>query len=467
LLTAAALALLLSGSSPPSVEDPEYPLGKLRFPSLTAPGPRLLLTDLRYRVSQEGRTAQSLEVRVRLGRFAFLGGEVSGERRGIFFDTQRIEMGLSEEEGSYQVEAGYRAPRLLVRARGERRPPELGEGWLLDGGLALRLSPDLEILFRWREDTEPDAPFAAGPSTRVVRESGAGFLYQRGTSLDLAVAAARSTVQTAGGFELTRDALGGAAAYFRSPLELTAELGYERTGGRLPRREGLSRVDAQGRLGSHWLWQGSAGGRWERGVKLFEQEISTGLTFFGRRYRFAREGEAAARALALARRANAYGYNERRAYDLPGRRALRERLALSPRRDELAPDIDGLYRAQVAERNVAQAGLEIVLDSDDLAGRNGQTYHLFLAVPWRPALPFTRREESVDFLRLDYFHREDRFPGPGLVAVRKELSLELSLNREMSLVFRLEDADRTPLELATLAGRPRRYELAYVYAFGR
>lgn len=461
LLTPALLALL------GVVEEPDYPLGKLRFPSLTAPGPPLLLTHFRYRVSQDSRTAQSLQVRVRLGRFAFLGGEVTGERRGVFFDTQRLSIGLSEEDGAYEVEGGYRAPRFLVGARGERRPPEAGEGWQVEGRAALRLSSDLELLVGWLEDTDRARPLPPGPAARVVRQGSVGFLYQHGTRLDLAATAERSTFRTAGGLELPRDVFRAETTYFHSSAELSAELGYERTGGRLPRREGVARVEAMLQTGSHLVSHAGVRGRWEAGLKLFEHKISAGVTFFGRRYHFARAGEAAARTLELARRANAYGYNERRVYDLDGRRALRERLALAGRREELAADIDALYHAQVAERNVAQAGFEIELDSDDVRGRTGRAIHAFLAVPWRPSWPFTRREDSVDFVRVDFLHREDRFFGPDLVVVGQEVRVELALNREMSLVFRVEDPGRTPLEIATLESRPRRYELSYVYAFAR
>jgi hypothetical protein len=459
-LTAAALALLLPA------EEPQYPLGGLRFPSLTAPGPPLVLSDLRYRVSQDSRTVQSLELRVRLGRFAFLGGEVSGERRGVFFDTQRLSLGLSEEEGGYELEAGYRASRFLLRARGEKGTPAAGEGWVVDALTALRLSPDLEVVVSWLEDTEPGASLVP-LSTRVIREGSAGLLYQRGTRLDLAATAARSTVRTAAGFELSRSAVRGGATLLASPVELSGEAGYARTGGRLPQQEGLARLGGLVQLGDHLVSHAEASGRWEPGVKLFEHQTSVGLTFYGRRYRFPRGGEAAERTLGLARRAQALGYNERRSHDLDGRRALRERLALSPAREQLADDIDALYRAQVAERNVAQAGFEVLFDSDDVAGRSGRAFHAFLALPWPPAWPFTRREQSVEFLRVDFFRREDRFAGPELVSKEQQVRFELALNREMSLVFVVEEPGRLPFEVATLTGRPRRYELEYVYAFGR
>jgi hypothetical protein len=85
-------------------EEPEYPLGKLRRPPVAEAASPFRLVDLRYSFTDDGRTISSFETRVRVGGSMFVGGEVTGDRRGLFLDTQRIELGVSEENGSYEIE---------------------------------------------------------------------------------------------------------------------------------------------------------------------------------------------------------------------------------------------------------------------------------------------------------------------------------------------------------------------------
>jgi hypothetical protein len=201
-------------------------------------------------------------------------------------------------------------------------------------------------------------------------------------------------------------------------------------------------------------------------VKRFEEDIRAGLTFFGRPHRFAREGETAARLLGLTRDAFALGLNERRVYDVDGLRALRERVALSPAREELVEGIESLYRAQVAERNVAQAGFEIVHHSDDIDGVVETTYRGFLGVPWRPRWPFGTGGSVVDFFRFDYAHLRRRYV-PGLATTSHLLSVEVALNRETSVRLRWLEPGSTATEIAKLIDPPRRVDFEVVYAFGR
>lgn len=459
-MNAAALTWLLA--SP--VEGPEYPLGKLRFPSLTEPARPLRLTDLRYRVADAGSTLQSFEVRLKLGDFAFLGGEVRHERRGVFFDTQRLEIGLTEEEGRYTVQGTYRAPRLIFRARAERRPGTDGGSWVLDGQWALRWTSDLELLFGWLEDSARNS--STPLPTRPLRRVSVGVLYQRENHFELSGKAARSRVRTEGGLEFYRHRASAAWIWHRSRLELESTFAYEKTSGRLAREQGSASVAASVQIGSDLVARVSTSHRWEPGVKRFQGGFLGGLTFYGRRHRFARGSEAAPRTLDLARRAYRLGYNERRVYDLDGLRAFRERLSLSPRREELADALDDLYRAQVRERNVPQAGFEVARQKEDVLGVDSMIYRVFLAFPWRPAWPFRRSASSVEFLRVDYGLRERRFR-PGLRAVSRQLLFTVALNREMSLRLRWEDPGPTPTEIAKLIERARVVELEYVYAFGR
>ena len=441
--------------------DPEYPLGKLRFPSLTQPARPFRLVDLRYRLSQEDDTFQSFEARLKLGTFAFLGGEVSGERRGLFFDTQRLELGLTEEEGRYVVEGAYRAPRLLLRARAER-PPD--DAWMLDSLWALRLNSDVELLIGYGQDTGPSP--TRPRTTRPIRRGSVGFVYQRGSHLELSSEASSAHVHTEGGIELTRNRIDVTATLFRSELELRSQFGYEDVTGRTAREQGFGAVSLDIRLGSHFLVHAGTANRWEPGVKMFEEELGAGISFFGRRHHFAREGETPSRTLALARSAFSRGMNERRVYDRDALRAMRERLSLSPGREELASEIDALYRAQVRERNVAQAGLEIIRHTNDVEGLEEMIYRSFIAVPWRPRWPFTTSENAVDFLIAKYSYVVKRYVSE-LRTSSHEMTVEVALNREVSLLLRWLEPCSTPTEIALLVDPPRRIDLEVIYAFGR
>jgi hypothetical protein len=460
ILTAASLALLLASS------DPDYPLGKLRFPSLTQPADPVLLTDLRYGFSQDGSTVQRFEARVRLRAFAFLAGEVISQRRGVFFSSQRIDIGLTEDRGRHVIEGGYRAPKWLVRARAERRPPPTPSnedaGWVIDTRWALRLDPDLELLFEFLEDTDS----SAGLPTRPLRRGALGFLYQRGNHLEFLANVSRSRVRTDGGIESDRHGVQAAAIFYRTGLQLESAFVYSHSTGRLASSEGLGAVALSAELGRHFVARASTTNRWEPGVKRFEQDSRVGVTFFGRRHHFFRGGDVGRRVLALTRRAYELGYNERRVYNVEGLLALRERLALSPMREELAADLDELYRAEVRERNVPQAGFEIARRTNDIEGVQSWTYRLFAGIPWRVDWPFGRNEDSVNFIRVEYTHQELDF-SPGFRSLARELEIEVALNREMIALFRWSKPARTPTDIALLRPRSSRIELEYTYAFGR
>jgi hypothetical protein len=466
ILAAASLALLLASS------DPEYPLGKLRFPSLTNPADPVMLTDFRYRFSENGSTVQRFEARVRLKAFAFLSGEVISQRRGVFFSTQRIDIGLTERRGRYVIEGGYRAARWLVRARAERRPPvalssdatpsQEDASWVIDTRWAIRFNSDFELLFDLLEDTNSSASLP----TRPLRRGALGFLYQRGNHLEILANASRSRVRTEGGIENDRNAVDAAAIFYRSGFQLDSTFAYFESTGRLAASEGFGAINLSAELGRYFVARASAANRWEPGVKRFEQDSRVGITFFGRRHHFFRGGEVGRRVLALTRRAYQLGYNERRVYNVDALLALRERLALSTMREELAADLDELYRAEVRERNVPQGGFEIARRVNNIDGVRSWTYRVFAGIPWRVDWPFGRDEDSVNFIRVEYTHEELDF-SPDFRSRARELEIEVALNREMNASFRWTEPARTPTDIALLRPQRNRIELAYTYAFGR
>jgi hypothetical protein len=468
-----ALPLWLSLAAAGS-EDPAYPLGRLRLPPMTEAAAPFRLVDLRYSFDDQGSTVSSFETRVRVGASSYLGGEVTGARRGLFFDTQRVELGVTEQNGLYQLETSVRAPRFLVGARAIQRH----DAWKLLGDGDLRLSNDLEIVLGYAQDLdrsryqppvatlpttgEPPAP----PAARELGAASVGFFYQHGGELEVRGDARLARVRTEASFDIDRTSYRLGSVWNRSPVELETEVTYERTTERLPSEHLSVVLEADARLSSHFVAHASTRQDWEPGVLRFEDEYGLGATFYGRRYRFARSSDAAEDVLAIQRRANALGYNERRVYDVEGLRRFRERLGISRARGDLKDALDDLYRAEVRDRNVAQLGFETRFGSDAIAGVESRSYRAFVGIPYRMALPFSRNEDAVELVTMEMILREDRY-SPGILATSRTVFVRLSLNREMELRFRWERPGIPPLELAREESGPSRFTVSYEYAFGR
>jgi hypothetical protein len=446
-------ALLAAG------DDPEYPLGRLRLPPIAEAASPFRLVDLGYAFARDGGTLSSFETRLRVGSGVFLGGEVTGDRLGLFFDTQRLELGVSEENGAYEVEGSYRLPRFHLGTRAFGREDD----WSVFADGSVRVTNDLEIVLGYGEDLhEPEVD--AG--TRETRAASTGFLYQRGSRLEVSGDARFSLLRTAGGFDEDVATYRAATLWNWAPIELEGEISHREASGRISSEEWSVFLGAQVEIFSHFLAHATTSERWEPGILLFEEAHRAGLTFFGRRHRFPRSAEAAERVNELQKRANALGYNERRVYDVDGLRSFRERLGLSRAREELEAELDELYRAQVRDRNVPLLGFEFAWGDDAVNGFEFRAYQARVGIPWRIGWPFSRSEDLVEFVTADFVVREEMFPA-NLRAVSRELSVAIWLNRDMSLVVRWENPGRTPDEIAQETSHPTTLTLSYEYALGR
>ncbi len=466
------LALLAGASN----EGPDYPLGHLRLPPIAEEATPFRIADLRYAFTDDGGTFSSFEARVRAGGSLFLGGEVSGDRRGLFLDTQRIGIGASEENGDYELEGSIRAPWFLL---GTRASHEKGE-WAFTTAGSVRFSNDLELLLTHSQDLDesvftptPVDEFAEsgilpppGPPGRELRGTSVGVLYQRENHLEALADARVSRVRTEAGFDLDVERYRFATIWNAGRFEIDSALSYESTSGRLSARNLSATLGFDVRVSSHLLAHASSLQRLEPGVLGFEEDYRFGATFFGRAHRFARRSEAASRIVELQRKANTLGYNERRVYDLEGLRSFRERLGLSSARLELKEALDELYRAQVRERNVPRLGFEVEIGENEIVTVERRGYRAFFGVPWPLGLPFLRNEDAVEFLLAEFVIRHDDYAG-GIRAVSKELSLRAFLNREVSLFFRWQDPGIGPEEVILERSLPSRFSLGFEYAMGR
>jgi len=468
------LALLLSGQN--LGEEPDYPLGKLGLPPVTDPATPFRVVDLEAGVTKDRSTRTAFGARLKLGARAFFGVEGRGERVGAFFDTQRLELGFTEDEGRLDIVGSLRAPWFLVRVDATR-----GEDfWAFESDGSIRLSSDWEVLLSYADDTNETGGgppsleefIDAGslpplePPTRSIRSGSLGFLYQRANDFEFEADARVSRVRTEAGFEFTRQQFSSAAVWNRRRFEIDGVVELAHTG-RPIRTEGRAEIGAAVQVGAHLLATARTIQEWQPDVERSVRDYRVGLTFFGRRYRFARANAAAVKTLELARRVNELGYNERRVYDRDQLRAFRDRLAISPAHRELADAINKLYLAQVQERNVPELGVELTHTTRELEGSTTRGYRAFVGVPWPLHWPFVRDEALVEFVRVDVLIEDERFPSVGWTRRAYEVRASVELNREHLVLFRWTDPGQTPEELALRIRRPRRFTIEYAYALGR
>ena len=457
-------------------EVPDYPLGKIGLPPITDPATPFRLVDLEAGVREQRSTTTAFGARLKLGGRVFFGAEVRGQRVGAFLDTQRVEFGFTEEDGTLDLEGSLRAPFFLIRMDAKRRE----DFWAIQSDGSIRLSSDWEVLLSYANDTNNTgggAPSleefidtgrlpALGRRTRPIRSGSVGFLYQRANNFQLEADARVSRVRSEAGFEFSRQQFSSAAVWNRLPFELDGAVELAHTG-RPTRTEGRAALGAAVEVGAHFLATARTMQEWQPDVERSVRDYRVGLTFFGRRHRFARANIAAAKTLELARRVNDLGYNERRVYDVDQLRAFRDRLAISPARSDLVGAINELYLAQVQERNVPQLGFELTHTTRELEGSTTRGYRAFVGVPWPLRWPVVRDEALVEFVRIDVLVEDERSPSVGWTRRGYEVRASVELNREHVLLFRWTDPGQTPEELALRIRRAHRFTIDYAYALGR
>jgi hypothetical protein len=435
----------------------------LRYPLPLAPPPAVpqgvAVTDVQYALSEQPRLVQHATARVRIGRLGYAGGFVKNQLRGLTLQTYRLDADASEENGQHELGAAFRARHFRLGSR-LLLPPE-DEPHDLSAEAGARLGVDTELVASYLEEGRP-RPFPSNP----YREVALALERQGDRGLELALRATRSAVPTVAGFDFHRHRLAATGARALRTGEVEAELGFERTSGRLASSEVFGAATLRAPVWSRLLVELRTRDRWEPGVSVFEHEHGVALSLHARRVVLARAGEAAARTAELDRLANRLGANTGRGHDDVARRALRERAGLSPHRDELAEAVDALYAAQVAERLVPLVGVEATAGRDTVRGIRSRSYRAFVGAPWPLGLPWRRDDEAVPFVRVSYARTESDYDlAP--TTVDQDASVAVELNREHSLVATWSRPGRTPLDLVRVTSTARSFRVAYVYARGR
>ena len=316
------LGILISlalAASAGAQDDLDYPLGKLRFPPITEPAEPLRIVDVSFGFMDERSSVASVEARLKLGATAFFGGEARGDRLGALFDTQRLELGVTEEDGTYDVESAYRASFFRVALDAKKRDDDT---WFVDAHGSLRLGNDWEILIGYEHDTDESRGGppsleefidtsrlpSLGRPTRVLRSGSAGFSYQRANHLELAADASLAEIRTEAGFDQTRQRAEGTGVWNYRDVEIDGRASLDRVTGRLGRHEALVELGAAFRIKGHFVATARTRQEWQPGVERNVRDYRAGLTYYGRRFRFARSSAFADEVLELTRRANALGY---------------------------------------------------------------------------------------------------------------------------------------------------------------
>jgi len=437
----------------------DYPLGGPTLPDFLAPAEPFKLVDLRYGLRDTDTTTHAFAARLKVRDWGYLAAETEGERRSLSVANQRLFLGVSSDQGNWGVAGRYRASRFLVGVAGEEHDDPEGGGWRLGTTVAVRLTRDLELLGEAQGDS-------AQPNDRFLRTVGAGILWQWRAAVEALGSYRREYQTTDAGSENRVDSLSANIVAQLGAAEIRGQGTMRDTEGRFPREEmnGLlgARVSALPRL----LVEAEVGGLLERGASTQSHAYRGAVTWFARRFTLPRSGEAARRELAMAREATAAGYNERRVFDDDALRAQRERLALSPTRGELRPDLEDEYRALVDERSVPVLRFEVQDRAEALTGASVRSIGGLLGVPWPPAPPWRVNEAATRFLELAY-ERARHTSGLDFRAHSDRITLTVALNREMDLVVGWQHADPTALDLIRGIGARTTFEASCVYAFGR
>ncbi|HXY42311.1 MAG TPA: hypothetical protein VEQ10_21725, partial [Vicinamibacteria bacterium] len=455
-VTAPAPSLQPAPTPPTGAELPSYPLGPLAVPDFLAPGHPFTLTDLDFHLQDTVRTDQAFTARVKFKDLGYLRADFEGETRGLTLTTHRLEVSAFDTNGSWDLTADYRGRRFV--ASGVVRRLGSDSGRLVEGSLDFRLTREVELqTFVVGDSSRPDE--------RFLREAALGVFWQHGSALETGAQFERSYESTLAG-ENRHDLSSGSVIAQLGAAELSGFGSYEDVQGRFPRRLGEASGQARWSVAPKLLLEAQADGNFEAGAGTRSHLYRGALTWFGRRFTLPRAGELARRSLALSREAFRRGEYEFASFDVDGLRAQRERLGLSPQKQALVSDMEAGYRAEVAERPLPLAGVEVRQTDDALADVRGWSVLAFLGMPWPPALPWRASEGSVPFLRLDLMHSQS-VSATDFRADENTARLTVSLNREMDLLLRFTRTEPSALDIIRGIGERSTFEVSWVYARGR
>lgn len=384
--------------------------------------------------------------RLRYGNTAIAGFTWAHDRRIASLDTARLTARVEErDDGSVDVGATVRGSRWRFLARAERASDVDGGIWSVGAGASVQVSDEVEVEAGWQQAVDDQQPaFRVERRQRLAR---LGMRWQHGARLELGAAVRSERVIDGLGEGADRWGIEATAEWLGAWLAMAGAVDYSDTGGRFADQRLALGLQMDARIAGYGLLQLAASESGSLGVAEAARSWGAGLSFFGRRYRFARGDRAAAAAIDLADAAIRAGYDEQPEFDADAQRAQRERLSLSGRRESLRGAIDALYEAQVADRNVEQMAVFFHESRDLELGSRIRTLGGRVGIPWPLAWPWSRGEDRVEFIRLYGSYTVARFTEEAHEFGR-ELGAIVWLNRETFARIAWESPYRTPLDLA-------------------
>jgi len=437
---------------------PDFAVGLL--PPICALGcSAVQLVDLEFL----GRTSNTPSIggfRLRLGNRAFLGARVDSSQRAFTLLSARLDARYFEDETRRAGSVEYRAARVRLQAHASQQVRE--GAWRVGGRIIARLSRDVEISLGGMSDTEIQAPIGL---PQLLYAADVGVAWQHATWLDVLASTTLRSWRSPSGDEFNDRRVQVASLAYVGRASVTAQAWWEQTGGRFPADvvgAGLGvayvplsnlRVDAAGQFASHL------------GIKNTNQQISAGVTFFGRRYRFPRGGSAAPRVYEMVDAGWNLGLNERRSYTLAGMRRLREVVGVSRYQSALRDESAALYAATVADRELPQLDVHVTETRADVLGTRFRAFSVLVGIPWPIAPPWSTNEQAVRFLDFEFEYGEISTAG-GLLSIDRTIAGTVRLNRELRAWLKWQQPRFSPLDLALGQVYGEGFEIGLRYAFG-
>ena len=124
----------------------------------------------------------------------------------------------------------------------------------------------------------------------------------------------------------------------------------------------------------------------------------------------------------------------------------RQRAGSSPKRSTLSTALKS------ASATLRSSGSSSRARSTRIAGAETTTYRVLVGIPWRLAWPFSRGEDRVELLRVDWILHDTQYPSVGRESRSHSLQMTAELNREHLLRFRWDDPGQSPQDVC--AGHP-------------
>ena len=429
------------------------------------------LTDIdRYSIGQRWQVSdrfyldfQSAVNDAPIDRSRHVDGELIGDGVRVGVSSARWDAHLWSDGSEKGISGELRAKRLRLGLSARQRDAD--DGVFSSAFVGFRLSSDVEVRAEVGYDFEEEGNLGVG--IRPTSSAALGVVWQPGPRAEWLFEARSAQLRPPFGEEIDVDEVRSAGTWAGTRFQVDGRLGFARRESRLESETGEIGAGLLTKLTQRLTLD--VGGRFVEDMDLGSQAegFRASARYYARPFTILRSGRTGLAVEQLVEEAHRLGYNELRTFDEDGLLRLRERLRVA---DDSAHDLGDLveqvYRATVAERNVALFGFDWSVDRDQVREDELTEWRGFVALPW-PLRPWLSLDlERVEFLRLTYVRRERRVSS-GLTRRGSRIEVQAELNRELIAILAWDEPAPTPLELVIGAEAPPRLEASLRYRFRR